>query len=438
MICPKCHKEISDDALFCQYCGTPLGKKICPSCKAENEMDALFCAHCGRPFERDMGERIEKKEAKYDHYVPIESDVPKQNNDVYSSFDQNEVKIEKVDHKIHWKQVILGVLALLVLTGGSYYYLRHSASLKVTNRPTANSETANGATFKAAKTTAMENYSNLANDGTLASDGTNVYLTNDNGYLVKTDMNFKNASVLVKESVQYINIYKKTLYFTDSNHYLCMTSASGGAKITLIKKACYYVTLHGDNLYYQLDSDNESLYVYNIKTKKSTKLVNKHVYNLTFNNNDLYYCAKDGIYVYHLDTKKSELILKTTNAFIQYYNGYIYYINNASLMRVSVKSKTPETIVSSTTENSMNQVINVGTFVMNNKAIYFYNASQYSSGSIYRVDLKTKNVETIYDGLTLTGANLQLINDNIVVKSNNKWIGINTSNKKAAAIFSQE
>lgn len=437
MICPKCHKEISDDALYCQYCGTPLGKKICPSCRAENDMDALFCAHCGRPFERDMSDRVERT-AKYDHYVPIESDIPKQNTDVFSSLDRDQVAFEKVDKKVHWKSVLSGVLALLVVTGGSYYYLRHSQALKVTNRPAVNGEMANGATFKAAKTTAMENYSNLANNGTLASDGKNVFLTNDNGYLVKTDINFKNATVLVKEAVQYINVYKKSLYFTDANHYLCMTTSDGGAKITIIKKAVYYLTLHGDHLYYQLDGDNESLYDYNIKTKKSTRLVDLHVYNMSFNGNDLYYNAKDGIYVYHLDSQKNELILKTSNSFVQYYKGYVYYINNASLMRVNVSTKTPETIVSSTTQNVMNQVINVGTYVMNDQAIYFYNVSQYSGGSIYRVDLKTKQVKTIYDGLTLTSTDIQLINDNLVVKSNKKWIGINTSNKKAAAIFSQE
>jgi hypothetical protein len=251
-------------------------------------------------------------------------------------------------------------------------------------------------------------------------------------------MNFKNATVLVKEAVQYINVYKKSLYFTDANHYLCMTTSDGGAKITIIKKAVYYLTLHGDHLYYQLDGDNESLYDYNIKTKKSTRLVDLHVYNMSFNGNDLYYNAKDGIYVYHLDSQKNELILKTSNSFVQYYKGYVYYINNASLMRVNVSTKTPETIVSSTTQNVMNQVINVGTYVMNDQAIYFYNVSQYSGGSIYRVDLKTKQVKTIYDGLTLTSTDIQLINDNLVVKSNKKWIGINTSNKKAAAIFSQE
>lgn len=54
MICPTCHAEISDDALFCSSCGTKIepvdaaaSAAVCPQCGAELAPGALFCSHCG-------------------------------------------------------------------------------------------------------------------------------------------------------------------------------------------------------------------------------------------------------------------------------------------------------------------------------------------------------------------------------------------------------
>lgn len=49
MNCPKCGKEIMDDAVFCKYCGSSISprKQVCPKCGKENDEDALFCEGCG-------------------------------------------------------------------------------------------------------------------------------------------------------------------------------------------------------------------------------------------------------------------------------------------------------------------------------------------------------------------------------------------------------
>jgi len=57
-ICPNCHKELSNDVEFCQYCGSstkviqpPEIKKIaskkCPNCQKELSNDVEFCQYCG-------------------------------------------------------------------------------------------------------------------------------------------------------------------------------------------------------------------------------------------------------------------------------------------------------------------------------------------------------------------------------------------------------
>ena len=46
MRCLKCKKEIADDILYCDHCGTKI-KTVCPICRAKNVINAEFCEGCG-------------------------------------------------------------------------------------------------------------------------------------------------------------------------------------------------------------------------------------------------------------------------------------------------------------------------------------------------------------------------------------------------------
>ena len=46
MKCKYCNKEIDNDSIFCEYCGTRIKIK-CESCRNMILIDSLFCKHCG-------------------------------------------------------------------------------------------------------------------------------------------------------------------------------------------------------------------------------------------------------------------------------------------------------------------------------------------------------------------------------------------------------
>lgn len=57
MICKNCKKEILDNSLFCEFCGTKIEQsenensekniKICPNCGKQNDLNSKFCKNCG-------------------------------------------------------------------------------------------------------------------------------------------------------------------------------------------------------------------------------------------------------------------------------------------------------------------------------------------------------------------------------------------------------
>lgn len=47
-VCPKCYKELNDNAKFCDNCGTRIFKKIdCPECGKQTSTEFTFCQSCG-------------------------------------------------------------------------------------------------------------------------------------------------------------------------------------------------------------------------------------------------------------------------------------------------------------------------------------------------------------------------------------------------------
>jgi len=49
--CPKCGKDIAQNAEFCPFCGERYVEKVCPSCGAKMGANEAFCSKCGVKYE---------------------------------------------------------------------------------------------------------------------------------------------------------------------------------------------------------------------------------------------------------------------------------------------------------------------------------------------------------------------------------------------------
>ena len=58
MNCPKCDREVVQQAKFCGYCGGRVATS-CPSCGVLNPPDGLFCYDCGRSMTASEAEPLE-------------------------------------------------------------------------------------------------------------------------------------------------------------------------------------------------------------------------------------------------------------------------------------------------------------------------------------------------------------------------------------------
>ncbi|MBO6046148.1 MAG: DUF5050 domain-containing protein, partial [Erysipelotrichaceae bacterium] len=342
--------------------------------------------------------------------------------------------------KVYWRIVIAAVLALALITGGSMLYLKFSSPLNYVDDSGDNSgqdysdnsvntgavETYNQATFDASATTQNEKFSNLCLNGKIDCDGSSIFMTDDSGRLVRLSTNFSDGSAIVNEKVSYINVADGRIYYCDNQNYVHSCNYDGSDNQTLISTATYYLTYYDGKLYYQNDPDNESLYVYDLGSGQSTKLVDRHMYNMFINDGVIYYCAKDGVYAYNISTKEDKRLVEGGNHSVLYYGGYIYYISSGGyLNRYSL------------TDGSVEAIYNdgsVATIAFSDKALYVYRVN-YTSGSITRIDMETKTTTTVYEGILSQYTDFQVIGDHLVVKVDGHYQTINTGDGRKERIF---
>ncbi|WP_295287871.1 DUF5050 domain-containing protein [uncultured Catenibacterium sp.] len=407
MICPSCHKEVPVGSHFCPYCGTPLDDK-CPYCGHQNIPDAKFCSSCGKP----LGPATAT-------HRPQGSFTP--TSRIYQE-EEKTYEPEKVSHKINWKVVIVSVLVLILATTGAKYYLNHSGNIKWAD---GNSSTTEEITsiVNLKKTTDLEQYSNLANDGYVAANDQYIFMSNADNQLVKLDKDMNVVKTYDVKYATYLNLVGEKLYYTDKDHHICVLDTKTEKTETLQDVSAFYMTYHDNKLYYQNDGDNESLYVYDISSKTSTKLLDEHIYNMNFNGDIIYLTGKSSIISYNMTTKATETIYDQQVYGSVYKDGYLYFSTpKMAIGRVNVETKESETIMDD---------IGYSVFVMSDEALYYVG----SDAKMYRIDLKTKNTSAVYQFQSHRMSGMQIVNDQLYIKDNQDWKVVNTSNTKYAVIF---
>ena len=79
------------------------------------------------------------------------------------------------------------------------------------------------------------------------------------------DQNLNQQKTLLSKKCENLIVHNDTIYYTDTNNHFCEMSTDGQNQKTILSKAVYYPYLDNQQLYYQLDEDQESLYVYNLE-----------------------------------------------------------------------------------------------------------------------------------------------------------------------------
>lgn len=403
MKCPRCHSEISEGAQFCSSCGMKL--ETCPHCHQIVIPGAKYCSTCGQALQE------EKVDYVGGYYEPIDFS----NNE--PSHNENQASFEDAPNtkKLNKKVIVISVVALVIVSVLSFAYLTVKPSLtdlidstQGTNTPTIT----NGTMSIASSTSFATHTGNINQKGTVYQDDKQIYMCDDNGQLIVMDSKLNNQKVLVKEECQYINVTKDDIYYVDSSYYLHRIKKDGTNSEVVIDKAVYYVVVKDNKIYYQLDSDSEHLYVYDIETKKETKLNNQSAYNINVTDDCLYYSSDDGIYKTGLDGKGEEKIISGKIYNMIYQNNKIYYLKEENstgyLYEYDIKAKDQKTNVISHDAYSF--------YNLTDQYIFYLN----SQGQLQKYDLSNKNEKTIFSG---NMKDAQIIGDKLVITTKSSGYG---------------
>lgn len=137
---------------------------------------------------------------------------------------------------------------------------------------------------------------------TIEENSAASYLTEHEGYIygilnwdkiVKIKAGESKAETIYEGACDYLQIKDGKIYFTDEKYRLCNMDLSGGNVETVIDQADMYYTyvLSNDMVVYQNDPDNESLHIYDLKTKEDVKLNDVASYGPIIHGDYLYYTS---------------------------------------------------------------------------------------------------------------------------------------------------
>lgn len=386
MICPRCKTEINDEMNFCPQCGMKIER--CSHCGEPIVQGAKYCSHCGTNVQQ-------VKQASYmdGYYQPLdEHDQPVNHNEETQTF--QDVPVNK---KVNKKVIIISVVVLMIATVLSYAYIYHGPSI---NLKKENQEIRKQEPMTVGSQTSFSTYTgNINRNGTVYQTEDKIYMCDDNGHIVSMNKNLENRKTIVSESCQYMSVIGETIYYTNKDNYLCQISTEGKDQKIILNKAVYYVIVKEDKIYYQLDEDNESIYIYDLKTNQQTRVNQRKSYNLNIIEDQIYYTSTDGIYRIGMNGQGEEKILSGKYSDLIYQDDKLYYLSsNGKIQYYDIKNKD---VIDMTERSAM--LINI-----NEQYLFFYSGDY----NVMRYDLKSKETHKVYSGIIQNG---QIVGDKLIL-----------------------
>lgn len=439
MICSKCKGEVPDDMQYCPHCGTKIVK--CPNCGQIIYPTSQFCPHCGMNLN---GSNQDDYHDNYDYqtnnkhssiggyYKPLDQDESYHQNQYYNndnnnynnSYDnyhiyhdnqnyndydyQNYDSYEKPKRKVNIPLIVGAVIVLVALSGLSYWYLYYGASSndtysdsydinefygdsKDSNTTTVTNLTISGSTSDTSK------FGNNIQGGFVYQSDDKIYMQNDSGYLVSMDYDLSNQTVLVEDEVSYINVTDDKIYYCDSEYVLHSMDLDGSNEQTYFDgEDVYYVNVIDNMIYYQLDSDSESIYVYDIDLKTSKQITDHQSYNINVVDDMIYFTGSDGIYAISTTGQGEEKLISGEVYNLIYSNNKLYYYIDGVVYSYNIDSKETTTLADGYLLN------------MTDDYLFYYT----SSYVLYRYDISTGQSTSIYTGYI---SDVSICGDKLVV-----------------------
>lgn len=388
MNCPRCHQEIMADAQFCPHCGYQLKK--CPRCHQAVFENAKYCSHCGHFLENDQ-----MQSSIGGYYVPIEESQTEEDTILEQQVDFKSIKVSK---KVNKPVIIISVLILIALTIASIFYLKtvnpqDVIQNKVTELP-HDSMKIDG------KEENSSIVSNINQGGHTFLYKDRIYMCDDQEKLVSMKLDMSDQKLLLNEKVSNIYIVDDVIYYLNEKNFLCSIQLDGKDNQVIYNKAVYYMQVIDHIAYFQLDSEQEHIYSYDL-TKQELKQVNKRAsYNINIVKDKIYYTSSDGIYCIGINGQGDEKIVSGKCYGLVYQDKKLYYTFEDGLIYSY-----------DTTNQKIEKTIDDKGILCGIDQNYLFFKT---SSGISRYDFKTKETQSVYNGRVSC---VEVVGDKLIVQT---------------------
>ncbi len=233
------------------------------------------------------------------------------------------------------------------------------------------------------------------------------YANQDKTYIVMNrelfvyDKTLSNRELVFNQNLTTFSEDDKYYYYLDEkNNYLQVEKESKKENILLTD--VYYVQNLGEKIYYQKDSDNESIYCFDLMKNEDKKINDEVSYSLIVDEKKerIFYINKnEELITIALDGSDRRALASNTNIYT--YDGkYLYYINDKGLIRCDLNGEHSDIY-----ENDNLKLVNI---VDDHLIVHDGNI-------IYTMTLEGKSVKKLYTIETMGKLTFEVVGDKLLV-----------------------